>query len=174
MAKSRPTMRCRINVESLEGRLALSAVGGVAPMHASEVSTLAAKKGATGTLKGSVMKEEGGFYVYNGVSAKLGKAQFSGGGIAQVAGSRVIGGEIHLGNAGGILNLRLGTGRLKSAGHKTMSTQVVFVIDTATGKYASIEGDAGRLNVIIPDSPFKTHFSSSVIIASGSGEGLNQ
>jgi hypothetical protein len=58
MAKS---MRYRINVEALGGRLALSAVAGVAPMVAAEISAVKAKKAVTGKLKGTVMNEGGRF-----------------------------------------------------------------------------------------------------------------
>jgi hypothetical protein len=174
MAKSRPTTRSRINVEPLEARLALSAAGGVAPMLASEVSTLTANKAVTGTLRGTVANEGGHFYVFNGISGKVGKTQFAGGGLAQGSGSQITGGEFHLGNAEGILNLSLESGRLKAASKKTRSTKVVFIVDIATGKYAGLEGWSGKLTLVVPDvSGTSTHASLSVVSTTGAGEILS-
>jgi hypothetical protein len=171
MPKSRSSMQCRISVETLEGRLALSTVASV---HAPEVTALRANKPVSGTFLGTVANLGGTDYIISGLSGKFGKAQLTGGGLIQRAGSKITGGEIHLGNSNGILNLTLESGRLKAASKKTMSAKVVFIIETASGKYAGSEGDAGTFVVTIPSVGAQGREKETLILTSGAGEGLNQ
>jgi hypothetical protein len=148
MTKARSARQRRMQIEALEGRLAMS--GGVAALHSNGAEVFAHKIPKTIPITYTAhFSYSGSSVLISGASGKLGKIHLTGQGSGTIVGDQFEGSSVVLSNAAGTITLDFGPGTLKRAG-KNVKLKVTVSAELATGAYNMVEGSMGNVTELTP------------------------
>jgi len=152
-----------MEVEALEGRLALS--GGAVASYAHGAETFSHKTPKTIPIALTYdFSYSDANVMITGASGNLGKIQFTGQGSAALAGSQFEGSSSVLSNAAGSITLDFGRANIKR-GRKNDTLNVTVTAESGTGAYNKVGGSTGDVTVTMPNrstapQTVKGHFNS--------------
>jgi hypothetical protein len=148
MTKARPARQRRMQIEALEGRLAMS--GGAAALHSNGAEVFAHKIPKTIPITISAhYSYSGSSVLISGAGGKLGKIHLTGQGSGMLVGEQFEGSTVVLSNAAGTITLEFGPGTLKRAG-KNVKLKVTVSAESSTGAYNMVGGSMGSVTVVTP------------------------
>ena len=134
-------------IEWLDERLVLSTATSLSS-HAAASIRIQAQVPIPGAFGGVVSNVSGSTVTVSNLSGKLGKVAFVGVGSGTLAGQGFTGGNLVLGNAGGVIDFKLGRSSVVVSGSTARLTFVVTATG-ATGQFVKVPGASGAMTLTI-------------------------
>jgi hypothetical protein len=119
--------------------------------HAAAMIKIESQRSIPFSFAGLVTGLSGSTITVTNVGGKLGNVAFAGSGFGTVTTTAFLGGDLHLTNGAGTVDLKLGTGKVTIVG-TTARVTVGFVAVHPTGSFTQLAGASGAMTVVVIQS----------------------